>query len=322
MEDIVLSIVVPIYNVEKYLDKCLDAFVRQNLKNTEIILVNDGSTDNTQSIIDIYVNKYPDLFKSFIKENGGLADARNYGVEKAKGKYITFIDPDDYVDDNYFNTLLKDAVDGDLDLVVADMRYVWENNKKEPMVQHGLNKVNDNINKALFISSLSVCNKLFRKELFDSLTVKFPEGLWYEDIPVTLAYITKAKKIKYNDGPKYNYLQRSSSILGSSYSPKMYDIFTVFDGVLKYFKDNNLYNEYRDELEYLLVEHFLVYGAFRFLRTDHYKELMTKAFDYVKKEFPNYKNNKYIKIFSKKNQIFLKTNNKCTMSLWHLYLTK
>lgn len=322
MSNIILSIVVPTYNVEKYLDKCLDAFVRQNLKDTEIILVNDGSTDNSQKIIDKFVEKYPKLFKSFIKENGGLADARNYGVEKAKGKYITFIDPDDYVDDEYFNTLLKDAIDNDLDLVIADMRYVWENNEKEPMVQNGLNNVNDNINKSLFISSLSVCNKLFKKELFDTLTVKFPKGLWYEDIPVCLAYVAKCKKIKYNDGPKYNYLQRETSILGSKYSPKMHDIFTVFDGVLKYFKDNNLYNEYKDELEYLLVEHFLVYGAFRFLRTDHYKELMPKAFDYVKKEFPNCKNNKYIKTFGKKNQIFLKTNNKYTMGLWHLYLTK
>ena len=318
-----LSIIVPVYNVEKYLNKCLDSLVHQNMDNYEIIVVNDGTKDNSQDIIDQYVKEYPWLVKSCIKENGGLSDARNYGLQYATGKYLSFFDSDDYVDENYYRAMYDMAEKDNLDLVVADLEYVWENNEKEPMTKDGLNEsASRNINEALFLSPLSVCNKLFRLNLFKKLNLKFYKGLWYEDIPVALIYCANSKKIGRSRDSKYHYLQRSTSILGSGYTPKMYDIFTIFDKVLLEFKENGLYEKYRDELEYLLIEHFLVYGAFRFLRTDHYKELMSKAFVFVKKEFPNYRKNKYIKTLGIKNHIFLMTNNRGTMPLWHWYLTR
>lgn len=317
-----LSIVVPIYNVEKYLASCIDSLVNQNIDNYEIILVNDGSTDNSQKIIDEYALKYPEIIKPLIKENGGLSDARNYGLDRATGKYITFIDSDDYVTDGYYEKMLKKAEDEDLDLVIVDMVYFWEDGSKENFDQRGLNdKVKDE-KRALFLSSLSVCNKLFKKEIFDKLNLHFTKGLWYEDIPVTLMYFANLNKIAYLEEPKYMYRQRGGSILDTKYSPKMHDIFTIFEMVNKEFKDKGLFEKYYSELEYLYIEHFLVYGAFRFLRTDHYEELMTKAFAYVKKEFPNYKKNKYIKTFNIKNRLFLFTNNSKTIHFWHWYLTK
>ena len=267
-----VSIIVPVYNVEKYLDKCLSSLVNQTLDNYEIIVVNDGTKDNSQLIIDRYVNKYPDLIRSFIKENGGLSDARNYGLRYASGNYISFFDSDDYVDNEYYKTMFDIAKKDDLDLVVSDLEYVWENGEKSPMDKAGLNiDANDDINKALFLSPLSVCNKLFRKDLFDSLSLQFYKGLWYEDIPVALMYCANSKKVGYNKTHKYYYLQRKTSILGSGYTPKMYDIFTIFEKVTSEFKSRGLFNKYYDEMEYLYIEHFLVYGAFRFLRTDHYK---------------------------------------------------
>ena len=92
--------------------------------------------------------------------------------------------------------------------------------------------------------------------------------------------------------------------------------------MIEYFKDNDKYDYFKDELEYLFIEHFLLYGAFRFLRTDHYKELMSKGFEFVRNEFPQWKNNRYIKTLGVKNEIFLYTNNKRTMSFWHWYLTR
>ena len=318
-----LSIIVPVYNVEKYLDKCLNSLANQKLDDYELIVVNDGTKDNSQDIIDKYVKEYPGLVKSYIKENGGLSDARNFGLQYATGKYISFFDSDDYVDSDYYQIMYDMAEKDGLDLVVSDLEYVWENGEKSPMGKEGLNvDVNSDINKALFLSPLSVCNKLFRRELFDSLNLKFYKGLWYEDIPVALMYCANSKKIGYNKTSKYHYLQRKTSILGSGYTPKMYDIFTIFEKVVSEFKNRDLYEKYYDELEYLFIEHFLVYGAFRFLRTEHYRELMDKAFEYVKGEFPNYKNNKYIKTLGIKNQVFLKTNNKSTEQLWHWYLTR
>ena len=318
-----VSIIVPVYNVEKYLDKCLNSLVNQTLDNYEIIVVNDGTKDNSQQIIDKYAKEYPELIRSFIKENGGLSDARNYGLKYATGKYISFFDSDDYVDNEYYKTVFDLAKKDNLDLVVSDLEYVWENGEKNPMDKAGLNiDANSDINKALFLSPLSVCNKLFRKDLFDSLKLQFYKGLWYEDIPVALMYCANSKKVGYNKSHKYYYLQRKTSILGSGYTPKMYDIFTIFEKVTSEFKNRGLFDKYYDELEYLYIEHFLVYGAFRFLRTDHYKELMAKAFEFVRAEFPDYQKNKYIKTLGIKNQIFLKTNNKSTEKLWHFYLTR
>ena len=317
-----LSIVVPVYNVEKYLDKCLNSLVNQTISDYEIIVVNDGTKDNSQVIIDGFVEKYPNLVRSFIKENGGLSDARNYGIKYASGKYLAFVDSDDYVELDYFNNVVKMAEENDYDLVVSDLEYVWENNEHEPMLKYGENQVSNDIHKNLFLSPLFSWNKLYKKALFDELECKYPVGLWYEDIPVTLKYFANAKRIGYYNKIGIHYLQRGTSILGSSYNDKMYDIFTIFENVVKYFKDSNKYAEFKDELEYLYIEHFLLYGAFRFLRTDHYQALMQKAFTFVKQEFPNWRNNKYIKTLGKKNEIFLYTNNSMTMHFWHWYLMR
>ncbi len=317
-----LSVIVPVYNVEKYLDKCLNSLVRQNIDDYEIIVVNDGTRDNSQKIIDEYVGKYPDLVKSFIKENGGLSDARNYGIKRATGEYITFLDSDDYIEEDTYKNMLAIACKDNLDLVVSDLEYVWEDGTKEPFVKEGINRVSSDDLKNLFLSPLFSWNKIYKKELFDKLDCKYPVGLWYEDIPVTLKFFSSIDKAGYYNCVSYHYLQRNTSILGSSYNDKMYDIFTIFKGVVSDFKDRDVYDKYHDELEYLFIEHFLVYGAFRFLRTDHYKELMSKAFEFVKEYFPNFRDNKYIETLGKKNVIFLRTNNKLTMSFWHWYLNK
>ena len=317
-----LSVIVPVYNVEKYLDKCLNSLVRQNIDDYEIIVVNDGTRDNSQKIIDEYVGKYPDLVKSFIKENGGLSDARNYGIKRATGEYITFLDSDDYIEEDTYKNMLAIAYKDNLDLVVSDLEYVWEDGTKEPFIKEGINRVSSDDLKNLFLSPLFSWNKIYKKELFDKLDCKYPVGLWYEDIPVTLKFFSSIDKVGYYNCVSYHYLQRNTSILGSSYNDKMYDIFTIFKGVVNDFKDRDVYDKYHDELEYLFIEHFLVYGAFRFLRTDHYKELMSKAFEFVKEYFPNFGDNKYIETLGKKNVIFLRTNNKLTMSFWHWYLNK
>lgn len=317
-----ISIVVPVYNVEKYLDKCLDSLVNQTLEDIEVIVVNDGTKDNSQLIIDRYVENHPEKVKSFIKENGGLGDARNCGIQYATGEYITFLDSDDYVEKDLYKNMYEIAKKDDLDLVVGNLEYVWEDGTKESYINKGLNKCSDNDIKSLFLSPLFSWNKLYRRQLFNDLNCKYPVGLWYEDIPVTLKFFSSIKSVGHYDGCGYHYIQRNSSIMGSSYNDKMYDIFTIFEMVVKDFKERDKYDLFHDELEYLFVEHFLVYGAFRFLRTGHYKELMTKAFEFVKEYFPNYKNNKYIDTLGKKNVLFFKTNNKLTMSFWHWYLTR
>ena len=121
-----VSVIVPVYNVEKYITKCLNSLVKQTLKDIEIIVVNDGSPDNSQAIIDKFVKKYPKKVKSYIKKNGGLSDARNYGIEKATGEYIAFVDSDDYVEHNMYKEMYEKAKEHDFDIVVCDLKYIYE----------------------------------------------------------------------------------------------------------------------------------------------------------------------------------------------------
>ena len=116
-----VSVIVPVYNVEKFIGKCLDSLVNQTLKDIEIIVVNDGTKDNSQEIIDKYVKKYPDKVKSFIKENGGLSSARNFGIEKAKGEYISFVDSDDWLNDDALEKMYNKAKKDKSDIVICDM---------------------------------------------------------------------------------------------------------------------------------------------------------------------------------------------------------
>lgn len=315
-----LSIIVPVYNVEKYLKRCLDSLLNQNFDNYEIIIVNDGSTDSCINIINDYEKKYPQIIKAFNKENGGIASARNFGLEKSKGEYISFIDSDDYVEKDHYRKMYELAKKENSDLVVTDFEYFWEDEKKDTLYKKGIENVNPNLNKCMFLSPLFSWNKMYKRDTFIQLECKYPEGLWYEDIPVTLAYVSQAKKISYLPELGFHYTQRSTSIMGTKNSDKMYDIFTIFEKVLNYFKQKDLFNTYYQEIEYLFVEHFLVYGAFRFLRTDNYKDIMNKAFDFVNGYFPKCKKNRYIYTLGSKNKLFLITNNKITMGLWHKFL--
>ena len=127
-----VSVIIPVYNVQEYLRDCLESLVNQTIKNDlEVIIVNDGSKDKSQNIIDEYVEKYPELFKSYIKENGGQGSARNYGVKKASGEYIGFVDSDDYIENDMYEILYNEGIKKKLDIVVCDMAWVYEDGRKE-----------------------------------------------------------------------------------------------------------------------------------------------------------------------------------------------
>lgn len=316
-----VSIIIPVYGVEKYLHKCLSSIVNQTYQNIEILVVNDGSPDRCQEIIDEFEKKYPDKVIGLEKENGGLSDARNYGLSYATGEYISFIDSDDYVENTMIEKMVNSALQCDSDLVICDLEYVWEDGSKETEFMPGVHFFeNEPLEKCLFLSPLFAWNKLYKKDFFINSGLKYPKGLWYEDIPVTVPLFALANKVSYVNEVFIHYLQRKSSIMGSGYDPRMFHIFTELESVYKYFDEKKLLDKFHDELEYLYIEHFLVYGAFRFLRTDHYKELLNEGFALIKKRFPNYKKNKYIKSFSKKNQIFLKTLCPLTFSLYKKYI--
>ncbi len=162
-----VSIIVPVYNVENYLTKCLGSLVGQSLQNIEIIVVNDGSKDRSEEIIQQYARDYPEKIKAFNKENGGLSDARNFGIDKATGDYIGFVDSDDYVTEMMFEEMLLLAEKHQAKMVICNIRKVDENGK----VTQNLTQLPNMPEKIILENNFSVfadisyfaCNKLFKK---------------------------------------------------------------------------------------------------------------------------------------------------------------
>ncbi|MEA5027113.1 MAG: glycosyltransferase [Erysipelotrichaceae bacterium] len=316
-----ISVIVPVYNVEKYLSQCLDSLVNQTFEDLKIIVVNDGSTDGSQLIIDDYQQRYPHRILAVSKANGGLASARNYGLTFANGEYIGFIDSDDYIELTMYEKLYALAVQDHADLVVCDLEYFFENEVHETFISDGLNiEWNENQQKAAMLSPLFAWNKLYCRKLFTENNLNYPLGLWYEDIPVSIKIFTKAVKISWVHETLVHYRQRENSIMQSVYKPQMHDIFKSLRLMADQLKIDGLYENYHDEIEYLFVEHCLYYGAFRFLRCSGYKALLKEGIQLVKEYFPAWRKNKYLNKLSFKNYCFIRTISLKTAPFYHWYL--
>ena len=285
-----VSVIVPVYNVERYLDKCLDSLAHQTLKDIEIIIVNDGSPDHSEDIIKKYTKKYQN-FKYYKKENGGLSSARNYGIKYATGDYIAFLDSDDYVKYDMYEKMYLKAVSNNYDLVVCDINYLYPN--KTIRVSSGIKEDTQNIKKAYLTIHPAAWNKLFKKELFNN-NIYFKEGIWFEDVEFIYRMLPFIKSIGVILEDFNQYVQREGSIT-SSVSPKIYDYVSNMNGIIDFYKEREIYDEYKRELEYVYVRY--LYATFiRSIKKYNYDEYM-KAVDVaiknVREHFPKYRKNKY-----------------------------
>lgn len=244
-----ISIIVPVYNVEKYLEKCVKSIINQTYKNIEIILVNDGSKDNSGKICEQLKEK-DNRIKIIHKENGGLSDARNAGLKIARGEYIGFVDSDDYIAEDMFETLynLNKKYNSEISIVSYYEMYngkvisVRDTKKLEEMTKI------EAIKELLMDTKIQsyAWNKLFKRELFNN--IEFPTNKNFEDIATTLLLFEKANKVVLLEEPKYYYVRRDNSIIGTrnyktykDYLDVIYDKYLYLDG--KY-KELDLYNSY------------------------------------------------------------------------------
>lgn len=305
-----LSVIVPVYNVEEYLPRCLDSLVKQSLKDLQFILVNDGSTDSSLSILESYVQKYPQLFEVYSKPNGGLSDARNYGLQFVKGEYLGFIDSDDFIEPTMFETMLYQAKTEDSDIVVCDVSVEFEDHTNAYRMTGLVNK-SDDVQKNAILSPLFAWNKIYKKIFFMNSNLRYPLGLWYEDIPVTIPLFCQTKKISYVSEAFVHYWQRSSSIMGNKQSTKLNDIFDVLELSYSHLEADQL-SYFKEELESVTIEQLLLYGAFRFFKSDRSKELMDHAFEFMAKYFPNWKHNRYISKLPIHYRLYLSALNRYT----------
>lgn len=309
-----LSVVVPVYNTEKYLRDSLESLHKQNSNDVEFLVINDGSTDNSQNIIDEYLKK-DNRFKSYIKTNGGLSDARNYALPYALGDYVFFFDSDDILSENAIG-LINQKLKNNPDCVVFDFKFFWENSNEEKIVKGKNTKISDDI-KSLLISTPSACNKVFKKELL--INNNFIKGIYYEDLATIPNILSNCRKIEYVDKPLYLYRQREGSII-YSFTDKTKDVFICLKNVIEYYKTNNIFDNYYDELEYLCIEHLLLNGNRKFYHSENHNELFIESKTFIDKHFKNCLNNKYYKEMSKNDKLFIKLSYKCKYNLIKLLI--
>lgn len=286
MQDLV-SIILPIYKVENYIDKCVNSVINQTYRNIEIILVDDGSPDNCPRICDEY-KKVDNRIKVIHKENGGLSDARNAGMDVATGKYIAFIDPDDYVSKDYIEILYENITKNDADISICSFIKVndGENDKQIEInknIVHTFSRMQafENLyNKEYALNTIVAWNKLYKRELWNDLL--YPKGKIHEDEFVICNLIQKSNKIVYTDKVLYYYVQHKSSITGNGYNEKTFDKFEAFEKRANFFKEISYIQLYEKCLYELCLANRMVY-----ISTDNkvLKNKLNSQFKIVSKQY-------------------------------------
>lgn len=307
-----VSVVVPIYNVEKYIKKCMDSLVNQTLQEIQIIFVNDGSTDESGNIAKEYASKYLNKIIYLEKENGGLSDARNFGMRYAEGEYIAFLDSDDYVENTMYEEMYNKALQENSDYVECD--FLWEYPDKTKK-----DKRNSYNNKKEMLTNVRVVawNKLIKREILEKNNISFPKGLRYEDIEFTYKLIPYLNKVSYVDKEFVHYVQRNNSIANVQ-NERTAEVFTIFDNIIKYYQEKNFYEEYKEELEYSYSRILLCSSLKRICKikdSKTRKKLIEETFEKLYQQFPLWKENKILNNRSIKN-MYMKSINKFTYPIY------
>ena len=286
-----ISVIVPVYNVEKYLEKCLTSLVNQTFKDMEIIVVNDGSTDNSEKIVKEFMKKYANI-SYYKKENGGVSDARNYGLRYAKGDYIGFLDNDDYVALDMYEKMYKKITSDDFDFVACDVTYVFPDSER--VVETKIKKDTTNIKSLFFDMYPVVWNKLYKRELFRDIL--FKKDVWYEDVELLYRIIPYVKKVGVIHEAFNYYVQREGSIT-HKVSDKAYDYIDNMNTIVDFYKEKGFYEQYKKELEFIYVRYVFAtfiktVAGFPYVK---YMKAVDDAIKSVNEHFPNYRKNRYFK---------------------------
>jgi len=258
-ESKLVTIIVPVYNVEKYLEKCIRNILQQTYEKIEVILIDDGSDDKSGEICDKY-EKENEKIKVIHQENGGAARARNVGIKLANGEYITFIDADDEVEEDYIETLHSMIIREEADIAVCKYKKfytkipVGEKYVSESTVCLESEKALEILYYRGYLTS-SPCAKLFKRELFRQ--IQFPEGRLYEDFSIIYILFHIAEKIVYNPTEKYYYLQRDGSSMHSKYNDRKWDLITISEEIIEFTEKN--YPKLRNAAKYrFLISNLMI----------------------------------------------------------------
>ena len=269
-----LSIIVPVYKVEEYLGECVDSLLSQTIDDYEIILVDDGSPDNSGKIADEYAAVNPDMIRVLHIDNGGQGRARNFALDIAKGDFVGFVDSDDWVTHDMYEKMYTRAAETGADVGGCDFMERFADGR-ESMLPASLQ---DN----WLGSAGSSCNKIFRRSLVGAL--RFPVGLWYEDFYFSAVMLLRSKHTEFIEEPLYVYRRGQESTMHNNNAVKNLDMLTIMDMLEKEMVPAG----YKDDFEFFLVNHVLLDSISRLAKQDapERKEVIGKLRQYVQAKIP------------------------------------
>ena len=257
-----VSVIVPVYNAEKYLEKCISSIAHQTLEDIEILAINDGSKDNSLNVLDSLSMKYKDKIKIFDKPNGGAGSARNVGIDNAQGEFIKFVDADDYLFLNVLERMYTIAKEANVSLVRGNYRTIvgpvktidtcsWSGIKKSGIIDVRENK------DYIVTETPGIGNKLIKRDLIGDL--RFPEKTKWEDLAIMPVVIASSEKLFHLNEPVYNYrVNMNTTITDFIHKiPNILDIVRCCDNIEKEMTKRRLNEEYREQIESLYILHTL-----------------------------------------------------------------
>lgn len=290
-----VSVIVPVYNGEHDLARCLDSLVNQTLESMEIIVVDDGSTDGTPDVIRRYTDRHPDRIRAFRKENGGQGSARNLGMAEAIGEYVGFVDADDYVSTDMFECMLSAARQSDADMVTCDYTYTYGDTKDAERVT--LAKPQKPID-LFFDPWAAPWNKLYRRSVLMDNGVRFPELRAYEDTAFYANAIPFTHSIANVDEAFVHQYFRESSTMNQSQDARVLLIFDVIDDIIAFYKEHGVYEQYREYLEYFCVKILFSSSVLRICQIrdrSTRRDYLERSIRKVKELFPGYRSNRFFR---------------------------
>ena len=291
-----ISIIIPVYNVEAWLSRSVEAILANDTAGCEVILVDDGSSDGSPALCDSFAAAHPELIRVLHQANAGPGAARNAGVAAAKGEWFLFVDSDDRLAPNALTRLREAAADPDADVISFQFYKEsvdggsWEAWSGAQPARTAFTLREE---PAFLLTQPSCWLRLWRRSVFEDNGISFPNVVWYEDVRTVTKLLAKAGRIVNLPDRLYYYLDRPGSIMNSSQLPRNRDILPAFADILDWCAAECLTDVYYDELCALTVQHVLLAASVRVARIDPKNELLRELRAFTETRFPDWKRNPY-----------------------------
>ncbi|HIY26324.1 MAG TPA: glycosyltransferase [Candidatus Acutalibacter pullistercoris] len=290
------SVIVPVYKVEEYLEKCVQSILAQTERDFELILVDDGSPDRCGALCDSLAQT-DSRIRVIHQENQGLGGARNTGIREARGDWLLLVDSDDWIEPKILEKAMEAGLREEADLVMFAFRTVDEQGRELGVFREDMPKergITLQEHKEALLTAPCAWNKLYRRSFFQGTGLAYPPRVWYEDLRTSPKLMAKAGRMVFLDEVGYNYLQRQGSIMKSANLERNQEILDAFDDLLPWFRKEGLFEAYRRELEYLAVFHVYLTAGVRVALADRKSPLLRELAAYVEERFPGWRQNPYL----------------------------